>query len=351
MIPYWFDAHLDLAYLAECGRDMHADLDDCRGTLLPAAVTLASLADGRVRACLGTIFTEGIPGDAAPDRSGTYAYPIGDAEAAHTAGLRQLKLYQAWAEAGLVELIPRRTRTTPGTGRTDHAGPASTQRTPLALGILMECADPIRSPDELGFWVDSGVVAIGLAWWHQSRYAGGNGTDAGLSDAGRALVRQMDELGVVHDASHLSDRALRDLFEATDRVVMATHSNCRALLEADNQRHLTDDAIAEIGRRGGIVGLNLVRNFIRAGLGRDERPGVDEAVAHVEHVCQIMGHRTGVGLGSDMDGGITANDLPEGIDRPAHLPRLGDALRDRGWSDADVHAFAWGNWARFWGMD
>ena len=56
-------------------------------------------------------------------------------------------------------------------------------------------------------------------------------------------------------------------------------------------------------------------------------------------------------LGTDRDGGITATDLPLGIDRPADLPKLLDALRAMGWSERDLDAFAWRNWARFWGID
>jgi membrane dipeptidase len=239
----------------------------------------------------------------------------------------------------------------------------------LLTGILMECADPIRSPDDLDWWAEQGVVAIGMAWWHQSRYAGGNGVETGLTDLGRELIPRMDALGIVHDASHLSDASLSELFERTDAPVVATHSNSRAIMSGGAgtlpasggggilpasdlalQRHIPDEFIAEIARRGGIIGLNLYRRFIKPDLGATERPTIDDAIAHVEHVCEIAGHRHAVGLGSDMDGGLTANDLPDGIDRPADLVRLADALSARGWSDDDVRDFAWGNWARFWGI-
>jgi membrane dipeptidase len=221
----------------------------------------------------------------------------------------------------------------------------------------MECADPIGSPDELDWWADNGVVAIGMSWWHQSRYAGGNGVETGLTDLGRELIPRMDALGIVHDASHLSDASLHELFERTDATVVATHSNSRAIMsrareatKIDLQRHIPDELIGEIARRGGVIGLNLFRRFIQPDLGPAERPTIDAAVAHVEYICEIAGHRRAVGLGSDMDGGLTANDLPEGINRPADLSRLADALSTRGWSDEDIRAFAWGNWARFWGL-
>lgn len=337
-----FDAHLDLAYLAELGRDMHAPLSDCRGRLLPAAVTLPSLSDGAVSACLGTIFTEAQDPDADSPESGPFAYPADDSLAAWRAGMRQLKLYHAWRDAGVIELMPLRGR----------SAVSDAPAAPLRLGVLVECADPIESPDQLDEWVEGGVIAIGMAWWRGSRYAGGNGRGGGLSEPGRELAARMDELGVVHDLSHLSQRATDDLLSHTDRAVIASHSNCRALLgdekNKDWQRHISDDTIREIARRGGVMGLNLVRNFIRHPLGKTDRPSVDEAIDHVEHVCEIAGHRRAVGLGTDMDGGIRATDLPEGIDTPADLALLFERLGARGWPDHDIDAFAFGNWDRFW---
>ncbi|MBK7404015.1 MAG: membrane dipeptidase [Phycisphaerales bacterium] len=342
-----FDAHLDLAYLAEIGRDMHAELDDCRGRLLPAAVTLPSLRAGSVRGCLGTIFTEALAPTAGADtEEGAFAYPLGDAAAAWRAGMRQLKLYHAWRDGGVIRLMPKR-----GMG-----GVSADTGEAMLLGILMECADPIETPDQLGEWAEGGVIAIGMAWWRGSRYAGGNGHGAGLSAIGRELATRMDDLGIVHDLSHLSQVATDELLAHTDAAVIASHSNCRALLDGERnkdwQRHLADATIAEIGRRGGVVGLNLVRNFIRTGLNREDptdRPEIAEAIRHVEHVCEVMGHRRGVGLGTDMDGGIRATDLPRGIDTPRDLAKLLDALVAAGWSDDEVRGFAWENWARFWG--
>lgn len=346
----FFDAHLDLAYLAEQGRDMHAPLSDCRGPLHPAALTLPAMKDGNVRACLGTIFTEATKSGAETSTSGApnegaFAYPLGDAQAANRAGLRQLKLYQAWHAGGAIQLLSRR-------GTKQEVDPSG----PLMLGILMECADPILDPDDLPNWVEGGVVAIGMAWWHESRYAGGNGSDnAGLTDLGRALVPAMDELNVVHDASHLSQRSLDELFELTDAPVIASHSNSRALLPGENHRHLSDASIREIARRGGVIGINLVRNFLDPTLAASKKPikgdaTIAQVCGHIEHVCEVVGDRAHVGLGSDMDGGITADDLPEGIDTPSDLTKITDALAERGWSDEDVRAFAWSNWASFWGL-
>lgn len=361
----WFDAHLDLAYIAVSGRDMGAHLDEINtakprkspGPHPPAAVTLPSLREGGVLEVLGTIFTE--TNGAGPD-----GYDQDDPEAAHEAGLRQLRVYHNWVhDSGIALSRFDDPMAAPGAtdadAHPDQRAYRSKTRThsdqPIHLGILIENADPIRSPDELEWWVERGVVAVGLAWWTPSRYAGGNGTDTGLTDVGRDMVKAMDSLNVVHDLSHLSQRATDDLLEATDLPVIASHSNCRALLgDTDNeawQRHLADDTIREIGRRGGVIGLNLVRNFIDwfPGVTPDSlgRPSIDKAIDHVERVCELTGNRACVGLGSDMDGGIAATDLPDGIDSPNDLEKLAANLRARKWSEADVDGFKRGNWRRF----
>lgn len=342
---HWFDAHLDLAYLAENGRDMHAELNDCRGRFQPASVTLPSMIQGRITACLGTVFTEAIDPTNADSESGPFTYPFEDADAAYRAGMRQLLLYRAWRDAGLISRMPLR-------GQSQEPSDA-----PIRLGVLVECADPITSPDELDQWVDMGVVAIGMAWWHQSRYAGGNGTDHrkpgnGLTVLGRELVKRMDELGVVHDLSHLSQRATDELLEATDSVVMASHSNCRALMgdpdSKPNQRHLSDETIKEITSRGGVIGLNLLGDFVTPGLKKGERAKISDCVRHIEHVCEVAGSRSHIGLGSDMDGGFGADGLPEGINTPSDLTLITDALSANAWPDEDIANFTHANWERFW---
>jgi len=448
----WFDAHLDLAYLAVNGRDMmrplHA-LADRAGPHPTPAVTLPALAEGNVRLALATIFTEPIDASASSSTGGTPVppspltpeqYPAGDAPRAHAVGRAQLEAYLTWRDLGRLTLDLRRVlhadpeigevragmgvaqvvattvvrrvddadravvpprdvrpleelglspKTTaslldaavrtvadahgaadktllkiPGLGRAgvrELREAIIAQRLPLHAGILIENADPIREPGELAWWVDRGVVAIGLAWGKPSRYAGGNMTDLGLSDLGRALVREMDRLGVVHDASHLSDRAMRDLLDTTDKLIVASHSNCRALLApglgsaggmGESQRHLHDDWIREIARRGGVIGLNLYGNFLAKATGADDRTTaatLDDAASHVLRICDLTGSRAHVGLGSDMDGGFGARMMPRGVRRPADLERLAETLAQRGFDDADLGAFTHGNWARVFG--
>jgi membrane dipeptidase len=299
---------------------MHKPLATCGGPALPAALCYPSLREGNVTRSLSTIFIEAIAHDQqiVEDQQ----YHAGDAAAAHGAGVRQIGWYAA--------------------------NPSNFRQQ-----ILIESADSISSPDELDWWHQRGVVAIGMAWACAGRYAGGNTTQDGLSDLGRALVKQIDRLGIIHDVSHLSDRAFDDLLACTDARIIATHSNCRAMLgggdHGQNQRHLRDDQIRAIVARDGVIGLNLFSAFLSVKAKETGRATVEDCVNHIEHVCEIARDRRHVGLGSDLDGGFSAARLPQGIDTPVDYIKLAEALSAKGWSDAEVRGFAYDNWARIFG--
>ncbi|MBX3359421.1 MAG: dipeptidase [Phycisphaeraceae bacterium] len=361
LVP-WFDAHLDLACLAVHARDLLAPLDPAQGPWPPGAITLPSLAEAPVRFALATIFTE--PVDSESQQTEPQMYPAGNSERAFLVGRAQLEVYLTWRDQSAVSLdLVELLRPEPGVGEIRGGmGVAETHalsldrrlarlphHSPLRLAILMENADPIRSPGDLQWWVEHGVRVVGMAWAKPSRYAGGNSTDLPISPMGRELVKEIDRLRVIHDASHLSDRSLAELFELTDRALIASHSNCRALVGGggfgENQRHLSDESIREITRRGGVIGLNLFSTFLAPG--SPPRARIADCVRHIEHICAIAGHTRAVGLGSDMDGGFGADRLPQGVDSPKDLPRLLEALAARGWADGDLARFAWRNWAEF----
>ena len=157
--PFWLDGHLDLAYMA---LDRNPDTLSLSAEEDPqtAAITLPSLSRGQVRCCLATIFTAAHE----PDDPCGYA-DHEDREGAHRAGMRQLELYEQWEREGMVRII-----------RNQDALDACMQSDdgPLGIVLLMECADPIRSPEEAALWAARGVRMVGLSWAHGSRYSGGN---------------------------------------------------------------------------------------------------------------------------------------------------------------------------------
>lgn len=316
----WIDGHLDLAYLAAAGRDLLQPVRDPE----VGCVSYPALAEAGVRLIFGTLFTE----------TGAAGQPAGyrdqdDLDGARGAALAQLEWYESEEAAGRLRILRR---------RSDLSGWSSAAA--ISVVLLMEGADPIASPDDAPFWFERGVRIVGMSWAHGSRYSGGNARGGPLTRAGRALVAALDDLGILHDASHLSDQSFDELFGLTDRLVVATHSNCRALL-APKQRHLDDDRIRRVADRGGVIGLNLFAAFLAEG--RDAT--LDDAIRHARHVARIGGPQA-TALGSDLDGGFPATKLPRGLRHPRELRGLGEALLAAGASRSDLEAFARGNWLR-----
>jgi membrane dipeptidase len=315
----WIDGHLDLAYLAQQGLDL------ARPSPEPDrfGVTLPAMREGGVKLALGTLFTEKGSTDA-------WGYPVDDdGSLASLAAERQLEIYRSLEAAGAIRIV----RSAADLADWDR-GDA------LRVVILMEGADPIRSAADVARWFRLGVRVVGLTWGMGSRWAGGNAADGPLTAGGREVVHAMDELGMLHDASHLSRAAFDGLMQATDRCVVASHSNCAALT-ADLPRHLTDAQIRVIASRGGLCGLNLFGKF----LAKDRPAVLDDAVRHVLHVREVGGDGA-IALGSDFDGGFTPLDCPEGSRRPEELHGLDAALARAGLDTADRAAFRSGNWLR-----
>jgi membrane dipeptidase len=326
----WVDGHLDLAYLAlgerpGAGRDLLRRVPDRDA----ACVSLPDLADGPVRIALATIFTE----LGSPDAPCGYR-DADDLEGAHAAGRRQLDWYLEREAAGDLAIVR---------SRADLARAADSDG-PLAIVILMEGADPIRTPDEAAWWFERGVRAVGLTWARGSRYAGGNAASGPLTANGARLVATLDACGMLHDASHLCDEAFDGLAAVTPRMIVASHSNPRTSVEVDSQRHLTDAQVRTIAERDGVCGLNVYGKFLAPATRAATLADARRAVAGIEI---LAGSRRVAALGSDWDGGFTPLDCPEGLRHPSQLAAFAGNLATRlDLDDAAIGAFRSGNWLR-----
>jgi membrane dipeptidase len=319
-----FDAHLDLAYNALRGRDVtrpaRQQPPDDEG--IPT-VGLPDLRDGGVRRICATIFCEpsigGKPGYRNPDE-------------AHAAALRQLDWYDQQRAAG--RLVPA------------TAGHAALPGDAIATTILLEGADPIRSPGEVGLFHTRGVRIVGLAW-KRTRYAGGTGAPGGLTPEGVELVRELDRFGIIHDASHLAEASFWQLLDLARGRVIASHSNCRAIVGQDpGERHLSDEMIRALIARGAVIGINFFDRFLLPHTEyKQRRATLNDVVRHAQHICDLAGNANHVGLGTDMDGGLGRNEIPEEIETSADLPKVGQALRAAGFAEADVRRILHDNWA------
>jgi membrane dipeptidase len=324
------DAHLDLAYNALNGREVTrraAEQSPQFGDGTPS-VGLPDLAAGGVGLICATIFSE--PAKAEGSKGYRTAYD------ARAAAQRQLRWYYKQVTDGLVEIVTRREDLTAGTGNGR-----------LKAILLMEGADPFCSPDEVSEWFDAGLRIVGLAW-KRTRMAGGTGEPGPITDEGKALLKALDAHGIIHDASHLAEESFWQLLEISGGPVMASHSNCRAIVPTDRQ--LSDEMIKAIAQRGGVIGINFYDKFLlRPAEHKTRRATLADVITHLKHMCDLIGDARHVGIGTDMDGGFGMEQIPQEIHTSADLPRMAEALRGAGFEDEDVEGIMGGNWARFFG--
>ncbi len=188
-----------------------------------------------------------------------------------------------------------------------------------------------------------GVRCLLLTWNGRNELADGVGegpSAGGLSNFGREVVREMRRLGMVLDLSHLAPAGFHEALDLYDGIVVATHSNARAL--HDHPRNLTDDQIKLVAQTGGVVGVAFMPAFLSSGT-----PSVETVVDHIEHMAGLVGDEH-VCIGPDFSYGPVAEEhrkqrkyegikvdltVPYPIPDAASLPNLEEALRRRGFGE------------------
>jgi membrane dipeptidase len=214
--------------------------------------------------------------------------------------------------------------------------------------VHMEGAEPL-APDlsDLERWYERGLRSVGLVWSRPNAFAEGvpfrfpssPDTGAGLTDAGRELVRACNRLGILVDLSHLNEAGFWDVQGLSDAPLVATHSNVHALCAAS--RNLTDRQLDAVRDSGGVVGVNFAVTFLREDGHNEPATPIAEIVRHVDYLVERMGIDH-VAFGSDFDGAV----IPEELGGAAGLPKLVQALRDAGHDDEAVAKITHGNWLR-----
>ncbi|MGZ4788423.1 MAG: membrane dipeptidase, partial [Terriglobales bacterium] len=241
-----------------------------------------------------------------------------------------------------------------------------------------------------------GVRYMTLTWSNSTDWADSSGdiddpkiphTKEGLSEFGKDVVYEMNKLGMMVDISHVSDKTFYDAIEISKAPVIASHSSARAL--TDVPRNMTDDMLRAVTKNGGVVQVNFNCGFIardpdynakvkafqqahpdlvkqqdelekqleqdhtpetKAKLDQvneqlkagNPRPPLSDLIDHIDHLAKVAGIDH-VGLGSDFDG-IPCT--PQGIDSVADLPKITEALVDRGYNEQQIHKILGGNLLR-----
>ena len=180
---------------------------------------------------------------------------------------------------------------------------------------------------------EQGVRAITLTWNGENELGSGHVTDHGMSEFGRAAVREMEKENILVDVSHLNDAGFADLLEVVTKPFIATHSNARAL--CSHKRNLTDTQIREMVRRDCLIGLNYFVEFLRDD---GDVQSLDDIYRHAMHFFELGG-RKNLALGSDFDGAV----LPECLNTPAKAAAIYEYLLSRGVSQEDADGVMYQN--------
>jgi membrane dipeptidase len=191
----------------------------------------------------------------------------------------------------------------------------------------------------------AGLRSLGIVWSRPNafghgvpfRFPGSPDTGPGLSEAGKALVLACNRLKILIDLSHLNEKGFRDVAALSRAPLIATHSNVHAICEST--RNLTGWQLGAIRDSGGLVGLNFATSFLRPDGQARADTGLDVALRHIDALLEALGE-DGVGFGSDFDGAM----VPAVIGDAAGLPRLIDALVDRGYGRDLIEKIAFRNW-------
>jgi membrane dipeptidase len=341
-----FDAHLDLAFNAvDWNRNLELSIADIRASEAgmtelgrgTGTVSLPEMRSGQVGVCLATMFARLRQMMPSP-------YGCATAEACYAVGCGHQSYYIAMERRGLMR--PIRTRSELATHLADWN--KRRQQAPLGYLLSMECADMVLDPDHIFEWFARGLRAIGLTHYGDNRYGGGTNSKLGLQPAAKALLRNIEQLKLPLDLTHLSDPAFDDALEWFGGRVMASHQNVRKF--SNWQRQFSDAQVKALVARDGVMGMALDAVMMQDGFVRGKTPPevtLNRIVDIIEHISQLTGTTRHIGIGTDLDGGYGTEQTPKDLNTIADLQRLPDLLTGRGFTDQDVAGIMHGNWIRF----
>jgi membrane dipeptidase len=350
------DAHLDLALnalnydrnlrlsLAKMN-EAEASMDDHpfrgRGTL-----TLPEMRRAGIAVCVVTLLARSGPRHQRQARYGRGDLDHATREAAYAACHAQIAYYRLMERRGELRIITTTAGLDEHWRRWATASPDDWSSLPIGAVISMEGADPILEPSDLKYWWDLGLRAIGPSHYGYSHYAAGTAVDGTLTAGGRALLAEMQRLGMVLDVTHFSDDSMAEALDRFNGEVWASHHNCRALVPW--QRQLTDEQIQRLVGRGAVIGIAFDAVMLYPGWVRGETSpevlDISAAADHIDHICQLAGDVRHVGIGTDLDGAYGSEQTPRELKSIVDVHRLEDILSSRGYSDEEIDAVFFRNW-------
>lgn len=349
---FTIDAHLDLSMNAlEWNRDLTKPLSNINArekglTDKPdrakATVSLPELRKGNIGLVVATQIARYV--DASNPLPGWHSPQQAWAQ---TQG--QLAWYKAMEDAGEMVQIRDLESLEKHLHLWIHELPLGTK--PIGYILSLEGGDSIVNLNYLEKAYASGLRALGPAHYGPGRYANGTDAKGGLVGKGRELLKEMERLNIILDATHLCDDSFWEAMNHFQGHVWASHNNVRALV--DHNRQFSDEQIKALVERGAVIGgamdaWMMVPNWVR---GKSDPKamdcGLEKLIDHMDHICQIAGNANHIGIGSDLDGAFGREQCPYDLESIADHQKIPYLLKKRGYSNQDVEKVMHKNWLRF----
>ncbi len=222
---------------------------------------------------------------------------------------------------------------------------------PIGFILSLEGADSLITVHHVERAYNYGLRAIGPAHYGEGRYANGTDATGNLNKQGKELLKEIESLNMILDATHLSDDAFWDVLNLFKGHVWASHHNCRALV--NHNRQLSDEMIKVLVQRNAVIGVALdawmlVPDWVR---GTSTPKGMNcdlsKVVDNIDHICNLTGNALHIAIGSDLDGAFGREQCPYDLETIADLQKLNELLQQRGYSDDDIENIMYRNWLRF----
>lgn len=214
------------------------------------------------------------------------------------------------------------------------------KKSKISALLSLEGADGVYDLSILRILYRLGFRIITLTWNQRNHIADGIGeavANGGITNFGKDMINEMNNLGILIDVSHICERSFWDVIDNTEDPIVASHSNSRFI--CDNKRNLTDEQIKALAENGGVIGVNFCPSF----LSKNDDPGYEDIAKHIEHVIGLVGSDH-LGLGSDFDG---IKDTPNNLENVGKIPDLLDFLKKRGTLNSkEMEKFKGQNWLR-----
>jgi membrane dipeptidase len=346
------DAHLDLAMNAmEWNRDLRmpvSNIRDWEKSLKDkpdrgkGTVSLPALREGNIGLVVATqIARFAPPGNAFPGWNSP--------EQAWAQTQAQLAWYQAMEAEGEMVQITHRRALEIHLAQWNDGSPA--EQKPLGFILSLEGADSLIDLSYLEKAWEYGLRAVGPAHYGPGRYANGTDATGKMNQQGLGLLKEMERLNIILDATHLCDDAFWQAMDFFHGAVWASHHNCRSLV--DHNRQFSDDQFKALIERGAVIGAAfdawmIVPDWIRGNsTPKEMQCNLEKIIDHIDHICQLAGNSLHVGIGTDLDGGFGKEQCPYDLETIADLNYFPSLLRMRGYTDNDIDNIMSENWLRF----